>query len=72
MSPIYYDTEILNTHGSTSNDTVIRVEDLMARKDAEYTEDPARKVCNSAEDPATTRVNTTKRRNHLPPAQYKS
>jgi hypothetical protein len=56
MSPIYYDTKILNTHGSASDDTVIRVEGLMARKDAEYPEDPARKVCNGAEDPVTTRA----------------
>ena len=32
----------------------IRVEDLMAKKDAEYPEDPARNVCNHAQDPVIT------------------
>jgi hypothetical protein len=36
--------------------TIIRVEDLIAKKDAEYPEDPARDVCNGAQDPVTTRA----------------
>jgi hypothetical protein len=36
--------------------TKIRVEDLIAKKDAEYPEDPVRNVCNGAEDPVTTRA----------------
>ena len=36
--------------------TIIRVEDLIAKKDAEYPKDPARNVCNGAEDPVTTRA----------------
>jgi hypothetical protein len=34
--------------------TIIRVEDLIAKKDAEYPEDPARNVCNGAQDSVTT------------------
>jgi hypothetical protein len=34
--------------------TIKRVENLIAKKDAEYPEDPARDVCNGAEDPITT------------------
>ena len=34
--------------------TIIRVEDLIAKKDAEYPEDPARDVCNGAQDPVMT------------------
>jgi hypothetical protein len=35
--------------------TIIRIKDLIAKKDAENPEDPARNVCNGAEDSATTR-----------------
>jgi hypothetical protein len=36
--------------------TIIRVEDLISKKDAEYPEDPACDVCNGAQDPVTTRA----------------
>src|SRR6267154_474378 len=36
--------------------TIIRVKDLIAKKDAEYTKDPAHDVCNGAQDPVTTRA----------------
>jgi hypothetical protein len=36
--------------------TIIRVEDLIAKKDAEYPEDPAHNICNGAQDPVMTRA----------------
>jgi hypothetical protein len=41
--------------------TMIRVEDLIAKKEAEYPEDPARDVCNCAQDPVTTRAGNSGR-----------
>ena len=36
--------------------TIIRIEDLITKKDAEYPKGPARDVCNGAQDPVTTRA----------------
>jgi hypothetical protein len=34
--------------------TIILVKDLIAKKDAEYPEDPACDICNGAQDPVMT------------------
>ena len=36
--------------------TTIRVENLIAKKNAEYPEKPARDVCNGSQNPVTTRA----------------
>jgi hypothetical protein len=47
ISPIFYGVKAwILTEAPT---TIIRVENLMAKKDAEYPEDPARNVCNGAQ-----------------------
>ena|SRR6267154_2239074 len=35
---------------------IIRIKDLIAKKDAKYPKDPAHNVCNGAQDPVTTRA----------------
>ncbi len=41
--------------------TIIRVKSLKAKENAEYPEDPARDVCNGAQDPVTTRAGNSGR-----------
>jgi hypothetical protein len=36
------------------------VENLIAKKDAEYPEDPAHKVCNGTQDPVTMRARNSR------------
>jgi hypothetical protein len=60
ISVIFYDVKSrkLLTEAPT---TIIRIKDLIAKKDIEYPEDPARNVCDGAQDPVATRAGNSGR-----------
>ena len=47
ITPIFFDVKMSNTHEVPT--TIIRVGNLIAKKDAEYPGGPARNVCNGAQ-----------------------